>query len=137
PTPTDTPTDTPIPTDTPTDTPTSTYTPTDTPTATDTPTETPTPIPVPALVSPADGTVIGQTRPLFDWSDISGAAGYNIQIDTGVYTVTATSEYTPPFDLTDGPHSWTVRAYDDLGYYSLYTDTWTFTIDTSLQMPSP
>ena len=79
------------------------------------------------------GTITSQARPVFDWLDSPEAAGYNIQIDTEIYTVTATSAYTPTFDLADGFHSWTVCAYDGLGYYSPYTDTWVLIIE----LPTP
>jgi hypothetical protein len=60
-----------------------TPTPTPIPTATPTPTTTPAgPLPAPSLVSPAnDARFTPGTNIPFDWSDVSGAANYTIQID--------------------------------------------------------
>ncbi|MDY7075302.1 MAG: FG-GAP-like repeat-containing protein [Chloroflexota bacterium] len=91
----------------------------------------------PVLIAPANSVLISDTTPTLDWNAAAdngpaGVAGYNIQIDTtNVYTVTApTTNYTPAV-LADGVHTWTVRAYDTVGNYGTYTDTWSFTVDAT------
>jgi hypothetical protein len=72
----------------------------------------------PNAVSPIDGTA-ASLRPVFDWSDVSGATGYTIQVSinssftalvVNVNITTATSNYTPPANLPLGSLYWRVRA---------------------------
>ncbi|HZM80477.1 MAG TPA: hypothetical protein VFC19_32475 [Candidatus Limnocylindrales bacterium] len=82
-----------------------------------TPPPSPPAIPVaPALVSPADGATV--TQPVtFDWSDVTGAASYTLQIDNGdtfsapftVEVTVATSQYTAS-GLPTQRMWWRVRA---------------------------
>ena len=76
----------------------------------------PTPAPAPALVSPDDGAVAGQPV-TFDWSDVSGATAYTIQVDEisefGAPLIlsanTSASQFTTSA-LPDGNWFWRVRA---------------------------
>ena len=95
---------------------------------------------VPELVSPPDGEATNNTAPTFTWNapDVDDQpgytiAGYNIQIGTEVYTVTApTTAYTPTSPLNDGIYTWTVRSYDIEGDPTPYAPSRTLIIDTQL-----
>ncbi len=72
----------------------------------------------PDLVSPLDGAELLNNRPTFDWSDVTGASGYTLQISTvptfasllSTVTVSA-STYTRPTDLpANKTLYWRVRA---------------------------
>ncbi len=63
-------------------------------------------LPMPALLSPADGAVVTGLRPVFDWSDVPGATGYTIQVSAYatfssllVNKVVSASTYTPTANL--------------------------------------
>jgi hypothetical protein len=110
---------------------------------------------VPILVSPGNNSYVTVSKPSFTWkasTDDGAIASYELSIDgsplfTGIptsatdnafYTLTynnSTDEYTltPKNDLSQGTHTWKIRAVDN---QNLGTDsaTWTFTIDT--QAPS-
>jgi Zn-dependent metalloprotease len=60
----------------------------------------------PVLLDPADGSTSGSLTPTFDWNDVGGAAGYDIQVSTDPTFVTAliddsvvASTYAPATDL--------------------------------------
>jgi hypothetical protein len=91
---------------------------------------------VPALVSPADGAAVGVARPTFDWEAAvdqgpSGVAGYNLQVEAEVYTVTApTTVFTLPSDIANNTLlHWSVRAYDGAGNYGEFATERTVLID--------
>jgi hypothetical protein len=75
-------------------------------------------LPPPALVSPAAGATLSSLRPTFDWTDVSGATSYTIQIsaysDFSIRissTQVTASTYTPSADLPMGVIVyWRVRA---------------------------
>lgn len=75
-------------------------------------------LPPPALVSPAPGATLSSLRPTFDWTDVSGATSYTIQLsaysDFSVRissTQVTASTYTPSADLPMGVIVyWRVRA---------------------------
>ncbi|MCP4543229.1 MAG: DUF11 domain-containing protein, partial [Chloroflexi bacterium] len=91
----------------------------------------------PVLSSPTDTALISDTTPTLDWNAATdngpaGVVGYNVQISTtNVYTVMAPITQYTPTTLADGTYTWTVRAYDAVGNYGPYTDTWSFTVDTT------
>jgi uncharacterized repeat protein (TIGR01451 family)/uncharacterized repeat protein (TIGR02543 family) len=90
---------------------------------------------VPGLDTPADGTATDDTTPTFDWNPATdngdaGVAGYNIQIGSNVYTVTAPTTAFTPTALADGTYTWTVRSFDAAGNYSAYAATRTLIVDT-------
>jgi len=88
-----------------------------------------TPPPVPVLASPASGSILSTSTPLLSWVASPGAAGYYIKWDGVAANVGDTTTYTPT--AADGPHTWTVAAYDPVHNVSAYTDTWSLTIDTT------
>ncbi len=98
----------------------------------------------PYLISPPDGTFTNNNPVFFDWSDVtySGPLTYNMMI-TGPATtqISTTGIRSLNLDLDtldgDGRYTWTVRAIDQLGQSSGYTDTWTVTLDRVAPAPPP
>ncbi|MCP4537983.1 MAG: DUF11 domain-containing protein [Chloroflexi bacterium] len=88
------------------------------------------PPPTPVLISPSHGSTISDTTPTLTWNPSSGAAGYILRFDLITYSVGNTTSYTTGV-LADGPHTWSVAAYDYLGNLSPYATTWLFTVDTT------
>lgn len=92
----------------------------------------------PALVLPEDGSTIGGSMPEFEWSSVSGAGSYTLQVDdsddfsgpvvdeSGLYS----TSFTPSDALNDGLYCWRVRGCDDFGNPGEWSNVWTFTIDT-------
>ncbi len=88
----------------------------------------------PNLVSPADGALLLNLRPTFDWSDVPNASNYTLQVSKNstftqiVLTKTVTpSTYTPTVNLPAGvPLYWRVRANGTFGP-SLYSPHRTLT----------
>lgn len=78
------------------------------------------PLAAPALVSPANQQELESGAVTFDWSDVSGAAGYHIQVasDIGFASVLFENEavtqstFTHTTELSDGTYYWRVRAQD-------------------------
>ncbi|MGD9101494.1 MAG: Ig-like domain-containing protein, partial [Anaerolineae bacterium] len=90
----------------------------------------------PALVSPADNAVISDTTPTLTWqaSPSPDVVGYLLDLNGHVSNVGNVTAYATD-SLTDGTYTWTLAAYDGAGYTSAFTDTWTFSVDTT--PPSP
>ncbi len=83
----------------------------------------------PTITAPTNNAILNRARPTFTWSN-TGAEGYIVTIDgTQHYKGSATS-YTPGTDLTDGQHSWSVKAYN--GTAESGEATGTFFIDTQV-----
>ncbi len=68
-----------------------------------------TPLPAPLLLAPIVGTTATTLRPVFDWSNVSGATGYTLQVSTVsdfstrfIGTLTTYSTYKPSFNLPQG-----------------------------------
>jgi hypothetical protein len=68
-----------------------------------------TPLPAPLLLAPVVGTIATTLRPVFDWSDVSGATGYTFQVSTAsdfsthvISTTTTHSTYKPYINLPQG-----------------------------------
>jgi hypothetical protein len=92
--------------------------------------EPPTP---PTLVSPADGSSINDSTPTLTWnpSPSSDVAGYLLDFDGAVPNdVGKITSFTTTI-LANGTYTWTLAACDALGNTSAYTDTWSFTVDTT------
>ena len=83
----------------------------------------------PILLSPTDGTTIGDSTPTLTWEPSATAAGYLLDLSGTVTDVSNITAYTTTV-LADGVYTWTVAAYDDVGNTSDYTDTWSFTVST-------
>ena len=97
-------------------------------------TRTPPPAPAaPSLLSPANGATVAQPVAL-DWSDVSGAASYRIQIDDSstfsapfvVDTVVTTSQFTAP-NLSTRRHWWRVRGVNSGGVEGAWSSARRFT----------
>jgi PGF-pre-PGF domain-containing protein len=96
----------------------------------------------PTLVSPTDGTTTDDTTPTFDWSDVTDPSGvtYTLEIigrltKTGLTTSTYT--LTSGEALSDGDYSWRVRAIDNAGNGSDWSETWSLTVATAPPPPPP
>ncbi len=115
----------PAPTPTPTPRPTPTATPRSTPTATPAPSATPTPpatLPAPSQLAPAaDSRFLPGTNITFDWSDVTGAASYTIQVsdsDTFPSQIVNQTVTTSQFSTSTLPTKtmwWRVRANNASG----------------------
>jgi len=90
----------------------------------------------PEIISPANGSVINDRSPFFNWTDVPDADMYHLLVldgetnDTEVSLYVSTSEYDYYEDLEDGDWNWYVRANDSSGLWSLWSDVAVFTIDT-------
>jgi uncharacterized repeat protein (TIGR01451 family) len=85
----------------------------------------------PALASPADGARTNDSTPTLTWSASpdSDVAGYLLDLDGSVTNLGDALAFTTAL-LTDGPHTWSVAAYDALGNTSAFAKPWSFTIDS-------
>ncbi len=91
------------------------------------------------LLSPANGVYIQDTTPSFDWSDVSGAYGYLIQISTSATfrgveinesLFMSPSEYTVTTPLTYGQYYyWRIAYYIDYSSYSAFSSAFYFILD--------
>ncbi len=94
-------------------------------------------IPVPTLISPADGTNTQNTTPTLQWDNTQAADNFHLQVslsaDFSSTTIdndelTSTS-FTPSSALADGPYYWRVRMFRT-GENSGWSENWTFRVDT-------
>jgi len=94
----------------------------------------PPPVPAaPTLLSPADGTTLAQPITL-DWSDVTGAVSYNIQIDDGsqfpapliVDQTVTVSQFTAPA-LVAKRYFWRVRGINSAGVFGPFSAVRRFT----------
>ncbi len=88
----------------------------------------------PSLVSPSNGEENVNPNPVsFDWSSVSGAAQYEINISPGETYTASSSDYSQTLDEC-ASYSWRVRAINncDIGDWSV---TWNFTTDCPQQLP--
>ncbi|HEX2087114.1 MAG TPA: Ig-like domain-containing protein [Solirubrobacteraceae bacterium] len=75
----------------------------------------------PALSSPDDAAAVGTARPELTWTAATdagtGVAGYEVWIDDALAGTTGAgaTSFTPPADLSEGPHAWRVVARDGSG----------------------
>ncbi len=80
-------------------------------------------------------------RPVLDWNDVAGAAGYNLDLatDAGFANILITqpgltvSTFTPNQDLADGTYFWRVQAFDNANpvHTGLFSTASTFVVDTT------
>ncbi|MDD5530134.1 MAG: FlgD immunoglobulin-like domain containing protein [bacterium] len=85
--------------------------------------------PIPALVSPDSLSITNDNTPLFVWHKSTGATKYRIKIDSdSTELVDSTYTSTP---LSEGVHNWKVRAGDDAGNWSGYSNNRIVKIDTT------
>jgi len=95
-----------------------------------------------SLSAPSNGSSTCDTTPYFDWSSVSGATSYHIQVDDnssfgspGIDTTTSNSNYTSGSALSPGTYYWRVRASNSCGDGS-WSPTWSFTIVSTPAAPS-
>ncbi len=76
----------------------------------------------PSLSSPTNGSSTYDATPDFDWSSVSGATSYDIQVDNNsnftspeIDTTTSSSDYTPGSSLSPDTYYWRVRASNSCG----------------------
>ena len=94
--------------------------------------------PAPSLISPDDTATLNDNTPSFDWTDVAGAAQYELMVDNSSSfdspeihrTNLAASSYTAASSLADGLYYWKVRARDAAGNWGQYSEVRSFTIDT-------
>ena len=92
----------------------------------------------PLLFSPSNDTTITDNTPCFDWSDVSGASNYELQVDSKNNFSSpdidkdnlTLSNYTVTNSLSDSTWYWRVRVKDSEGNWGNWSETWSFTIDT-------
>lgn len=92
---------------------------------------------VPIPLSPANGNITTNTRPLFTWSAVSDISDYEIKLDVvnpprATYTgLNLGTSFTPPGTLYAGTYYWQVRALGANGATSPWSDVQTLTIDST------
>ena len=103
----------------------------------------------PNLSAPVNGAAITNPRPMFDWSDVTGAVSYTLHISgenafsglssqaTTVEITTTNSIYTPTQAFPGSVYTWTVQAHDTSGSGSGYATPFTFTLQASQQIFLP
>lgn len=90
---------------------------------------------MPSLTSPSDSAETYDTTPTLDWSAVSGADEYQVQVDDyNTFTSpvrdvhTSNSYYTVPTSLAEDTYYWRVRAKDVYGKYGGWSNDNQFTI---------
>jgi uncharacterized repeat protein (TIGR01451 family) len=93
------------------------------------------PVP-PALASPVDGAATNDNTPDLIWnpSISADAAGYLLDFDGALQDVGHVTQVITGV-LADGTYTWTVAAYDAVGNTGVYTDVWSFAVDTGPPLP--
>lgn len=97
----------------------------------------------PNLVSPADGASMLTLRPAFDWTDVSGASGYTLQVSTSPAFVTVLKSYTSVASTVSATSDlsanmtlyWRVRANGANGP-SLWSEVWSIVTPNPPSVPS-
>ncbi|MBN1898282.1 MAG: hypothetical protein JW827_05865 [Spirochaetes bacterium] len=96
----------------------------------------------PNLISPLHDIWTNHNTPVFDWSDVTGAEQYNIQIasDPGftalqINATNTVSDFIPSVPLNDGTNYWKVRAYSTSVGFGPFSSTRIIKINTTV--PSP
>jgi hypothetical protein len=103
--------------------------------------------PAPTLIAPRGNIGVCDTTPLLDWTDVSTADRYNIQVDDSysftspvIDTSCAASNYTPTSPLERRRWYWRVRSHNECGYgaWSWWAgfDVDNFTVVPVLQAPA-
>ncbi|HEX2906723.1 MAG TPA: CSLREA domain-containing protein [Phototrophicaceae bacterium] len=91
-------------------------------------------LPQPNLMLPSNGSATDNRQPTFSWQPVTGAAGYEIQINRRTVEATSltvnTNTYTPPQPLLYDTYFWRVRTIG--GDDSDWSDTWEVLISAPL-----
>ncbi|MEX2237495.1 MAG: Ig-like domain-containing protein [Dehalococcoidia bacterium] len=92
----------------------------------------------PSLDSPAEGAGTNDPTPNLDWSDVAGAATYDVLVDDNadfsspeVHESGLGSSAFTTASLLDGSYNWKVRARDVAGNIGPFSSVGTFTVDTA------
>lgn len=83
---------------------------------------------VPTLT--AEDSPTNDKRPTLQWSGPADAVLYVVTIDATTDT-TASTDYTPSVDISDGSHTWTVASRDQAGNESSAAPSQSFVIDST------
>jgi len=94
--------------------------------------------PAPSLISPSDDSTTNNNTPSLEWSDVTGAIEYQLQVDnngnfsspTLNQTGITNSNYTLISSLPDDSYYWRVRAKNSKNNWGEWSEVWSFTIDT-------
>jgi hypothetical protein len=106
------------------------------------------------LITPIQGVVVSTARPFFDWTsaqDNGQVVSYTliITMETALnrldgaltpitYQVNTTaSHYTPDWGLPNGSYTWSVRAFDAAGNFSLWTPAQSFIVEIAHKLYLP
>lgn len=96
----------------------------------------------PNLFSPTDGATLIDSTPQLDWSGVTGATEYQLQVATSstfsfpvIDTTIGSTTYTTT-TLSDDTYYWRVLAKDAGGSPGTWSTVWNFTIDTMLAAPT-
>ncbi len=90
----------------------------------------------PTLITPANGSLINDDTPYFDWTDVTGATEYECELDTLADFSTAisanptVSEWTPTVAVVDGHYYWRARGGAS-GAFGLWSAVWEFDLDAT------
>ncbi len=86
---------------------------------------------IPVQVYPAQGDTIHDITPLYKWKEVidlhSGIDKYEISIDDSVYSIGAIDYFNSPDIVSEGDHTWKIRAIDGAGNESGWSTEYTFT----------
>ncbi|MBN3033281.1 MAG: hypothetical protein JW873_04220 [Candidatus Saganbacteria bacterium] len=85
----------------------------------------------PTLLSPADGGYVNSATPQLQWSANTDAVSYECTIDGAVSATVSANTYTPASALTEGAHTWSVRAKNAADLWSGPSGSDTFTVDVT------
>lgn len=92
-----------------------------------------TPPTTPLPVTPANGSTTKEAAPQLTWEaatdNLSGVVSYEVRLDSNLVTQDAATSYTPA-PLTEGMHTWEVRAKDGAGIWGNYSAAFLFTVMT-------
>ena len=96
----------------------------------------------PVLVTPANGaTITDTTTPTLTWEAstdlLSSIASYEINLDGSLITQDATTSYTVGNALSDGLHTWEVRAKNGINNWGSYSTSFTFIISSYIENQAP
>lgn len=91
----------------------------------------------PNLISPSNGSYTKDNTPYFDWSSVSEAEEYNIQVDNNssfsspeIDQTISSSSYTPVSSLSDGTCYWRVKTKNSFGNWGNWSSTRNLIVDT-------
>jgi len=93
-------------------------------------------------IAPENGSTTNDTTPLLDWSDVTGATGYEIQIaatEASVTSATASTVTASEYQISTalaagGVQYWRVRANNADGMWSAWSPIWNITYKPFLYM---